>query len=183
LVATVRWFSVFWKYNILIHTIVGNVIMGVTYYYCIRALTKGKWVFNDFSFQFDNVHSVCGYILTLFIGFITVSGAVARYYQLWGEWNTYIIIVTRRIHKYLSLFLFVVSIVSNTSGWKQWDNYASNKYYYLPNGNIILSISIPVLCEVIYRWVRDYKKVKVEMKLKNGKAIIMTEEEFEERIS
>ena len=121
--------------------------------------------------------------MTLFIGFITITGAVARYYQLWGEWNTYIIIVTRRIHKYLSLFLFVVSIVSNTSGWKQWDNYASNKYYYLPNGNIILSISIPVLCEVIYRWVRDYKKVKVEMKLKNGKAIIMTEEEFEERIS
>ena len=74
MVATARWFSMFWKYNMLIHTIIGNIIMAVTYYYCLRALNKA-----EFAFEFDKIHNILGYILTIAIGFITGSGAVARY--------------------------------------------------------------------------------------------------------
>ena len=182
MVATARWFSMFWKYNMLIHTIIGNIIMAVTYYYCLRALNKA-----EFAFEFDKIHNILGYILTIAIGFITGSGAVARYQQLWGEWSNKFFVIAKRIHKYLALIIFVVSIFANTSGWRHWsefhddhgawikENHPQGKYYYISNINIILSFVISIMCEVYYRWVRDYKIIKLEMNCKPGAQVIMTE--------
>ena len=68
-VATVAWFSAFWKFSLIIHTITGLIVLGLTVTTTVAAL-------DYYRLKALSIHAVLGLAVTGLVALLSLTGFV-----------------------------------------------------------------------------------------------------------
>lgn len=104
--ASVRWFSHLWNKSIVVHAVTGWLITGITLGY-VWSLPNGLHI----HFHISEPHKFIGTLYVILIIPIAFTGLCSLLARKFVKWNTKVITLLRRTHKYATTALIIISLI------------------------------------------------------------------------
>ena len=170
-----RWLVVFWRQAQIIHTISALLIFIFT------AVAAGAAIQKEQGEVDPELHNILGVVVLGLVSLLTLQGMGALLIRLYCKWNQDIIRKTRAFHKFLGILSFITSFIAVSSGLIVYYRklLAQGKEAVpLHNVNIVLSLLILIVFEIVNYYYRYGAEVKLEIKNEEFAGLVMTEKDF-----
>ena len=174
MIFTNRWFGYLTNKSNYIHAFFGYSIVILTVYATASILAINGW-------KTTGLHNNLGLICSIGLLVFALTGTTTFILRLKLEWNTWIIKIARRVHKYLALVFWAFSLFTMTMGmilyiYDRLSPLETPTYSYFVWLNIIVMVGITLSLELFYQW--NWRQEDSW----NYPKLAMSEDEFEKRV-